>query len=217
MKYFFAPGCALAIYKPHIIDRIFQFLTQRLNHVEILQTCCKHTPLIPKGVKVINICPGCDRRFRENYENPSCISLWELLLEDGTFPFPDYKSQKMTIIDACPTRDQDRIHQSIRSLAQKMNITIIEPLRTKRTSTCCGDSLYGKVPTSQVINQMEKKAAEMPPHDIIVYCVSCCKSMFIGGKQPRYIVDLLFNEETIPATTHPDAWHNELDVFIDSH
>ena len=35
------------------------------------------------------------------------------------------------------------------------------------------------------------------------------------NKKPRYIVDLLFNEETIPKTYEPNEWHDELDKFID--
>ncbi len=32
-----------------------------------------------------------------------------------------------------------------------------------------------------------------------------------------YLVDLLFAEETVPWTVHPDAWHRELDDFKESH
>lgn len=51
----------------------------------------------------------------------------------------------------------------------------------------------------------------------IVYCVSCSKSMFIGGKKPHYLIDLLFGEETVPKTFEPDEWHRELDEYIDAH
>jgi len=123
----------------------------------------------------------------------------------------------MTIIDACPTRDQDRIHNSVRALAEKMNISIVEPAKTKRNSTCCGDTFFGVLPTEQVVIQMKAKANEMPVENILVYCVSCSKSMFIGGKRPRYLIDLLFAEETVPKTYDPDLWHGELDEFIEDH
>ncbi|MFH2041782.1 MAG: heterodisulfide reductase-related iron-sulfur binding cluster, partial [Acidobacteriota bacterium] len=184
---------------------------------ELLLTCCRHTPHIATDTQVINICPGCDRRYRENYDNPSTISLWELLAENETFPFPDYHSQKMTVIDACPTRDQDRVHDAVRALAERMNISLIEPTRTKRKSTCCGDTFFGVLPAEQVIDQMKAKAAEMSVDQVLVYCVSCSKSMFIGGKRPRYLVDLLFAEETVPKTYDPDQWHKELDEFIENH
>jgi Fe-S oxidoreductase len=189
----------------------------KFNAMEVLLTCCHHTPPIPAKARVITVCPGCDRRYRENYANPSTISLWELLSESDGFAFPDYQAQKMTIIDACPTRDQDRIHRAVRALAERMNIAIVEPARTKKKGTCCGDTFYGKLPTEQVIGQMKAKAAEMPAADIFVYCVSCSKSMFVGGRRPRYLVDLLFAEETVPKTYDPDQWHKELDEFIEDH
>jgi len=41
--------------------------------------------------------------------------------------------------------------------------------------------------------------------------------MFIGGKRPKYLVDLLFGESTVPKTYDPDQWHKELDEFIETH
>jgi hypothetical protein len=41
--------------------------------------------------------------------------------------------------------------------------------------------------------------------------------MFVGEKRPRYIIDLLFGEETVPETFNPDQWHKELDEFIENH
>jgi hypothetical protein len=217
VKYIFAPGCALFLYKPHLVKKLHEFLSSEFGAMEILLTCCHHTPQIAQDTQVINICPGCDRRYRENYDNPSSISLWELLSESDAFAFPDYKSQKMTIIDACPTRDQDRIHRAVRALADKMNISIVEPKKTKRKSTCCGDTSYGKLPPDKVIKKMKRKADRMPLNEILVYCVSCSKSMFIGEKHPRYLVDLLFWEGTVPKTYDPDQWHKELDEFRETH
>lgn len=216
-QYVFAPGCALYLYKPHLIQKLHDFLNSEYGPMDQLMTCCRHTPKLPEKTCVINICPGCDRRYRENYEKPSTVSLWELLAKKNGFAFPDYQSKKMTIIDACPTRDQDRVHEAVRALAHRMNISIVEPRRTRRKSTCCGDTFYDALPKDQVIRRMKKKAADMPLDDILVYCVSCSKSMFIGGKQPRYLIDLLFNEKTIPKTCDPNAWHMELDVFIENH
>lgn len=217
MKYLYAPGCALILYKPHLVEKIQQFLNIHYGDMGLLLTCCRHTPEIAPDTKVINICPGCDRRYRENYDNPSTISLWEMLLESGSFAFPNYESQQMTILDACPTRDQDRIHNAVRALADRMNIAVVEPAKTGRNSTCCGDTFFRKLPTEQVISQMKAKASEMPEEDIIVYCVSCSQSMFIGGKRPRYLVDLLFAEDTLPKPYDPDQWHKELDEFIENH
>jgi hypothetical protein len=64
---------------------------------------------------------------------------------------------------------------------------------------------------------MKARANEMPVDDILVYCVSCMQSVFTGGKRPRYLIDLLFAEETAPKRISPDQWHTELDAFIESY
>jgi hypothetical protein len=217
MKRIFAPGCALIIYKPHLVKKLHKIINENLGNMDILDICCRNKPLLKDNTEVINVCPGCDRRYRENYTNSSTISIWEVLAESDFFPFPDYKGRKMSIIDACPTRNQERVHKAIRTLLKKMNIELIEPEKTGTKSTCCGDSFWGVLPLEQIKEKMLARTAEMPQEDVVVYCVSCSKSVFIGGKTPHYMVDLLFSEETIPKTYEPAEWHKEIDEFVTSH
>lgn len=88
---------------------------------------------------------------------------------------------------------------------------------TRTNAICCGDSFYGTLPIENVKMQMKKRSNEMPCDNVVVYCVPCIKAMYIGGKKPRYIIDLLFGEETEIGTFEPDEWHNELQNFIDEH
>lgn len=217
MKRLFAPGCALNIDRPELADRMFRILKKSLGEVSRLNICCRNQPPLEPGSLVINVCPGCDRRFRTNDSGASTISLWEILVEHEFLPLPDYGGREMSILDACPTRDQVRVHEAVRTLISRMNITLIEPERTRTWSTCCGDSFYGALPVEEVLRQMQKRGLEMPVDDVIVYCVSCSKSMFNGGRRPRHMVDLLLEEETFPGTRDPDLWHAELDEFISRH
>jgi Fe-S oxidoreductase len=216
-KKMFAPGCALILYKPELVLRLHSLLIENIGKMDLLTTCCHHDPNLKQDTQIVNICPGCDKRFRSDYRNSSTISLWEILAESDFFPFPDYQNQSMTIIDACPTRDQVRVHRAIRKIVRKMNINLVEPKNTGTKSTCCGDSFYGAMATEKVKELMIKKSSEMPLNDVIVYCVSCSKSMFIGKKQPHYILDLLFSEQTVPKTYEPDDWHRELNDFMEKH
>ncbi|MDP4090592.1 MAG: (Fe-S)-binding protein [Bacillota bacterium] len=217
MKRVFAPGCALMIYKPELGRKVLDFLNNNLGKIEEHKICCRHNPNLDKGTQIINICAGCDKRYRQLYEGITTISLWEMLAESESFPFPDYKGKVMAILDACPTRDQERIHTAVRVLLKRMNITVVEPEKTRNRGTCCGDSFYGVLPVEQVKEQMKKRAGEMPAEDVVVYCVSCTKSMHIGGKKPRYLLDLLFNEGTSVGTFEPEEWHEQLDNFIKEH
>ena len=217
MKQAYAPGCALMLYKPELAEKLLGFLNKDSDNIPLHLICCKHQPGLEGGTRVINTCPGCDRRYRELYKGVSTISLWEILAESSTFPFPDYKGMTMSIHDACPTRTEDRVHLAIRKLMNKMNINIVEPENTRRKSVCCGDSSYGTLPVEQVMEKMKKRAEQMPCDDVAVYCISCIKSMHIGGKKPRYIVDLLFGEDTAAGIYDPYKWHSMLQVFIDEH
>jgi Fe-S oxidoreductase len=217
MRTVYAPGCALVLYKPELARKVLEVLRSELGEVDEHLTCCKHEPGLPHGTRVVNTCPGCDRRYRQLYEGVSTVSLWEVLAESRAFPFPDHGGATMTVLDACPTRDQDRVHDAIRTLLRRMRITILEPEKTRSRGTCCGDTFYGALPVERVKAEMRKRAAEMPAEDVAVYCVSCCKSMHIGGRRPRHVVDLLFDEATVPGTFEPDAWHAEIDRFIEAH
>ena len=217
MKHIFAPGCALTLYKPDLAEKLHVLLSNNLANMVRLDVCCRNQPPLEDGARVINICPGCDRRYRENYPKASTVSLWEILAETDFLPLPDYHGQMMTIIDACPTRSQVRVQQAVRTLLGKMNIELVEPTRTGTNSTCCGDSLWGVLPVEQVKSKMKERVAELPVDDVVVYCVSCSKSVFIGGKQPRYLVDLLFGATTFPKTVEPDQWHQELEQYIANH
>lgn len=217
MHHAFAPGCALYLYKPELAKRIFNLLKADFPSLKEHNLCCRHEPNLPAGTRVINLCAGCDRRYRSLYQGVSTDSFWELLAQSTSFPFPDYTGMQMAILDACPTRDQQRVQTAIRTLLQRMNIELIEPERSGANSTCCGDSFYGTLPVAQVKEQMQKRAAEMPVEDVVVYCVSCVKAMHIGGKKPRYLVDLLFDEETIPGVVEPELWHAQLEAFISAH
>jgi hypothetical protein len=98
-----------------------------------------------------------------------------------------------------------------------MNIVLIEPKNTRTKSTCCGDSYYGLITNAKLKEQMIKRTSEMPSDNVVVYCVSCIKSVYMVGKNPLYLVDLLFANETVPKTYEPDEWHKELNDYIEKH
>ena len=107
IKRVFAPGCALMIYRPELVDKLHLVLNENLGKMEKLLTCCHHDPKFTTKTQVINVCPGCDKRFENNYENTSTISLWEILAESEFFNFPNYEGSSMSIMDGCPTRNKE--------------------------------------------------------------------------------------------------------------
>lgn len=216
-KKVYNPGCALMLYKPETAEKVFEFLMKNKEISDLHSVCCRHDPLLPNGTEIINTCAGCDRRFSSLYGGITTISLWKVLAERENFQFPDYGGLKMTIHDACPVRSKPQVHKAIRILLQKMNIEVIEAEYNGTDSICCGDNFYPSLPIEQVHEKMKERAVSMPCNDVVVYCVSCVKAMHIGGKKPRYILDLLFNEATEPEVFDTIQWHKELQKYIDEH
>lgn len=214
---YFNPGCALSLYKPDAETKILAFLQENYGDVQLHNICCHHDPQLEAGSLIINVCPGCDRRFRSLYEGVSTISLWEILNKLDSFPFPDYKGVSMSVHDACPVRENPAVHEAVRNLLKKMNIEVVETDFHGTRSICCGDDFYPALPVEHVHALMKERAESMPCEDVVVYCVSCAKSMYIGGKKPRFLVDLLFEEPTGPLNDDTPAWHDELQAYIDAH
>lgn len=74
MESVFAPGCALLMYKPHLAEKLNTILSENLGQMDDLLTCCKHEPQVDEVTEVINICPGCDKRYSNDYTHPGT---WE--------------------------------------------------------------------------------------------------------------------------------------------
>ncbi len=214
-KTYFNPGCALSIYKPEIENRILKFLNQNYGEVALHKICCRHEPGLEAESLIINVCAGCDRRFRSLYNGISTISLWEVLDGLDAFLYPDYEGFKMSVHDPCPVRERPQIHQGVRNLLKKMNIDVVETKLNGIHSKCCGDDFYLKLPMEKLHQKMKERADAMPCQDVCVYCVSCVKSMYIGGKTPRHLIDLLMGESTEPQIYDTVKWHQQLQEYID--
>lgn len=84
-------------------------------------------------------------------------------------------------------------------------------------SICCGDNFYPALPIERVNELQKKRASQMPCADVAVYCASCIKSMYIGGKRPHHMVDLVLGESTEKNTCQTDIWHEQIDSYIMIH
>jgi hypothetical protein len=216
-KCYFNPGCALSIYKPEAGENILDILNKHFGPVQLHSVCCRHDPQLPQGATIINNCAGCDRRFRSLYEGIQTISLWEVLDSIENLPLPDYNGMIVSVQDSCSFRSKPQVHAAVRSILRKMNIKIMESDFSGTKSICCGDNFYPKLPIEKVTELQKKRAAQMPCEDVVVYCVSCIKSMAIGGKIPHHMVDLVLNEETQLQETRLNVYHDALNQYIEKH
>lgn len=213
----FNPGCALSLYKPDAAERVLGLLNQYFGPVKLHSVCCHHDPGLPAGATIINNCSGCDRRFRSLYPGIQTLSLWEVLDQQPGLPLPQYPGLTLSVHDSCSYRPKPQVHAAVRSLLRKMGVAIVESEHSGTRSICCGDNFYGHIPLEEVHAFQKMRAAQMPCQDVAVYCVSCVKSMTIGGKTAHHMVDLLLGEETDPQETDLVKYHGALQAYIDAH
>lgn len=216
-KTVFNAGCAMALYRPDYAERFLALLRGRLGDVALHDVCCRHDPKLPAGTRIVNVCAGCDRRFRTLYEGISTVSLWEVLDGWDGLRLPDYGGARMSLHEPCPVRERPAVHEAVRSLLRKMNVEVLETRLHGTRSVCCGDDLHPSRPLEDVHAHMRKRADSMPADDVVVYCVSCIHAMRIGGKRPRHLLDLLAGEPTDPPALGTAEWHDRLQAVIDAH
>ena len=216
-KTYYNPGCALMIYKEHLGMKVLDYLQAKDNSIELHSVCCHHNPRVEDDSLIINTCAGCDKRFTNLYDEVDTISIWEMIAEDKDFNFPDHSGLTLSVHDACPIRTKPQVHKAIRTLLEKMNIKVIENEQSKDKSVCCGDSFYPELEIEKIHDAMKRRAQSMPCEEVAVYCVSCIKAMHIGGRKPRYMVDLLFNEETEVQEYDTVKWHDQVTKYINEH
>ena len=217
MQYVYAPGCALMSYKPHLANRLQEVIEKIYGPMDTMLSCCFNKPALAPETCIITPCATCAEKYAKQY--PDCTSAFFLaqLADDKDFPFPDYGGVNMSIQDTCSARTQPEVLEAIRKLLQRMNINLVEPEKAGKRSKCCGQVFYGKLPTEKVEEQMTKRANEMPCEDVVVYCASCIMSMTVGGKRPRYIIDLIFGEPTNMADAGVESWNCKLKEFRNNH
>ena len=216
-KCYFNPGCAMSLYKPEAVEDVLYLLNRRFLPTKLHTTCCRHEPNLPKGSTIINNCAGCDRRFRSLYEGVQTVSLWEVLDAIPALPLPTYDGMQLSVHDSCSFRKKPQVHTAVRSLLDKMHIEVVESPYSGAKSVCCGDNFYPHISIEAVTAFQKKRASQMPCDDVAVYCVSCIKSMSIGGKTPHHMLDLVLGEPTDPQETRIDVYHETLDQYIEEH
>lgn len=214
-KCYFNPGCAMTTHDVENEQLIYKILNENFGTVKMHNRCCRHQPNLPEGSVIINNCAGCDRRFRSIYEGIDTISLWEIIDSIDNLDLPNHKGLKVSVQDPCSYRPKPQVHQSVRSLLKKMNIEVEEAVCHGTSSVCCGDNFYPKLSIEEVNELQKKRASEMPCENVVVYCVSCLKSMTIGEKQGLHLMDLILNKNSFAGETDLSSYHANLKEYIE--
>lgn len=218
IKRSFMPGCSLPSYRPDLIEKILTHIKERDPEIDTVLKCCgKPTELIGQEElfnkrfsalekefeeleteEVIVACQNCYRALKEN-SKIKVKSLWTYLEEIGLPEKSKEVGKESDIIfsihDSCPTRNETKIHSSIRWIMGELGYQVEEMKNSGTKTKCCGVGgmvASGNFPMAK--KMIETRCSESKTDHIVSYCASCTNALSLGGKNSYHILELIFQD-----------------------
>ena len=217
--YLFYPGCQLSATHTDYIGDIYKHLVGVIkekdadNDVGLYLGCCGapadwagRLDLMPESVQKIRkvweemgepifilACSSCAATFEKYLPMIKTISLWEVFAKYG-LPEVDIKQGKreITIHDACATRNNPAIHESVRSIVKTLGYSVEELEYSKEKAKCCGyGGLVSCANAEQAEDFVQDRISESKS-DILVYCAMCKDAIVKGNKRAYHILDIIY-------------------------
>lgn len=216
-KYLFFPGCQLAGSKPEHIEKTYLWLINHLQGgVGLMLDCCGapalwsgRRDLFEEGLKAIKAtweahhkpqlilaCPSCYRLFKEELPEMEIEMVYNLM--DDSEDFIGKKESKtgklLAVHDSCSTRYHTALHDSVRSLANKLGHEIEELPLNKDKTTCCGYGGLMMFADKEMAEKVISKRISESQADYLVYCAMCRDNFAGQGKTTYHLLDLIFGD-----------------------
>lgn len=222
IDYLFYPGCQLSASYPEYVEKSYAYLVDRIKEgVGLMLGCCGapadwagRQDLMKKNIDKLRetwvnmgkptfilACSSCCSIFEKYLPEIPFRSLWEVFENYG---LPETaqngKNHLLNVHDACATRHNSKIQESLRNIATKLGYEIQELKYSKEKTKCCGyGGLVYFANREQAADFVQDRINESN-EDLLVYC-AMCKDLFVGGgKRTFHILDLIFGENLEEAT-----------------
>lgn len=170
------------------------------------------------GDTVYSICHNCSIIIEAMKPEAKVVSVWELILGDEQFDYPDYKGRKMTVQDCWRSKDDRAEQEAVRCLLAKMNIEAVELADNYDQTDFCGNSLYRPAPVRNIklapqkfvenaigkfvphtIEEqreiMQEYCKQLKTEQVVTYCHYCAEGLELGGADAIHLASLLFEPE----------------------
>ncbi len=216
--FLFFPGCQLTASAPDHVERVYAILGERLaGGVGFMARCCGapaewsgRTDLAASvreqflaqwtelgRPRLILACSTCYDVFKTNLPDVPIVSLWETLDRLG---IPDKVSspgaRKIAVHDACTTRHETAIHQSVRSILARLGLEVEELALSRDKTECCGYGGLMFFANRDLAKSVIQRRVQESPLDYVATCAMCRDYLASSGKPTYHLLDLLFGTET---------------------
>jgi glutamate synthase (NADPH) small chain len=216
-RYVFYPGCQLSASSPSEVFKIYQHLQQSLEGGVGLMLGCCGAPAEWAGRKelfdetlgalqtqwaelgspqVITACSSCYRMFTDHAPAMPVESLWTVLdrvgLPASASPAP---SAAVAIHDACTTRHDTAIQESVRHLLTKLGVEVRELPQNRSLTTCCGYGGLMSLANPEVAAKVVTRRIGESDADYLTYCAMCRDNFAAKGKRSFHLLELVCGSE----------------------
>ncbi len=212
-KYAFFPGCQLTASRSEQVSKVYEFLSEHLNHeVGFILSCCG-TPATWAGQKelaknkaqVLNeqweklgeptlllACASCKQFFKHMLPHIKTMSLWEMLYELREQISPSNNHTIFTIHDPCAARNDKKWLSSTRLLAKHCGINCEDSNQAQSTTNCCGYGGLVWCAQPELANQATKELAKnLRQNPGLASCIMCRDRLVSSQKDCLHLLDIL--------------------------
>lgn len=219
-KYVFFPGCQAGAVAPETVRRAYLDLSVRLpGGVALMLGCCgviarwagrsrlhaEQAELLKSEFEklgrptVIAACPSCEKELAERL-GLEVVGVWDVLNEIGV---PENRGEVRAAVmhDSCAARGDHDMQQAVRSLAEKLSLSLIETPNDGDRTTCCGYGGLVAYANREMASEMARDAAKYSDGPHITYCMACRDRFAREGKDSAHLLEIVYGS---PAGTPPD-------------
>ncbi|WDV46597.1 (Fe-S)-binding protein [Clostridiaceae bacterium M8S5] len=229
-KIVFFPGCSLVDNNPSLVVKAYDYLKDIYNDIEMIAMCCgkpaqstknakiitKYQDEVIKGINnantIITACPNC-YNYLSNFLDTKIITIWDIFCSAGV-PIKDkfLESNKVfTIHDPCPTKNNHKLHTTIRNICSQLGLSIIESKTSRQSTSCCGAINMQKLFNPLLFSKIRQKRLDTLACNLcITYCQECANVLQDTTIKTYHLLDLILTDmvDNCNDLSSLDKWFN---------
>lgn len=211
MREIYFPSCNFTKASPRAARAIRAYLAQRMP----VAGCCRVDPQeYPEGASALYFCQACRETLEQRAQGKlTPRNIFEYLLEDAAFPWPDHSGLTVTVQDCWRDRDHPEIFAAVRSALSRMNVRIVEMEENREHSVFCGNlhfepskeenrallEEHGDAPLFTLPEEFQRKlmreqVEKYPCETVVTYCNRCKAGVELGGGKAMHLMELVTAE-----------------------
>ena len=214
-RYVFFPGCQASAIAPATVRAAYEDLCARLpGGVALMLGCCgaicdwagryemqesTREFLANEMAKlgnpvVIAGCPTC-RTELEDTVGGEIVGIWDVLEQIGLPAGAKGLDRPAALHDSCGARGDVSTQKTIRDLAAKLGVRLVETEYSGDRSPCCGYGGLAAYANREVAHEMSEKCLERSDAPYISYCMACRDRFAREGRESRHILELVYGTD----------------------